>query len=357
MVYTTFSFWYFALQHMPDSVTIKLSVRHDGSLGAPLYGKGGRGLMRVVYMGTPDFAVNTLQALIDSEHEVVGVVTQPDKPKGRGKTMQFTPVKELALAHGISVYQPAKVREEAFIEELRALNPDIIIVAAFGQILPEVILNMPKYGCINVHASLLPKYRGAAPIQWCILDGEKETGVTIMYMEKGLDTGDMIAKVTVPIDEQDTGDSLHDKLAKAGAELLIETLPALEAGTAVREKQDDALSSYAKMLTKDMGHIDFTKTAKELSRLIRGMYSWPGAFTHFHGKTLKIHEADVVACENTGATPGQVVAVDKKSFTVACGEDGLRIRNLQLEGKKRMDTAAFLLGNTVQAGDMLGAME
>lgn len=313
--------------------------------------------MRVVYMGTPDFAVNTLQALIDSEHEVVGVVTQPDKPKGRGKTMQFTPVKELAIAHDIAVYQPVRVREEAFLEELRAMRPDIIIVAAFGQILPEAILNMPRYGCINVHASLLPKYRGAAPIQWCIVEGEKETGVTIMYMEKGLDTGDMIARVTVPIDEKDTGDSLHDKLARAGADLLIETLPALEKGTAVRRKQDDAASSYARMLTKDMGHIDFTRDAEGLSRLVRGMYSWPGAFTHFHGKTLKIHEAEVVPCQADSAKPGQVVAVDKKSFTVACGGDALRILSLQLEGKKRMDTAAFLLGNTVHTGDMLGDTE
>lgn len=313
--------------------------------------------MRIVYMGTPDFAVNTLQALIDSEHEVAGVVTQPDKPKGRGKTMQFTPVKELAVAHGIKVYQPVKVREASFVEELRGMNPDIIIVAAFGQILPEEILNMPKYGCINVHASLLPKYRGAAPIQWCILDGEKETGVTIMYMEKGLDTGDMISKVVVPVDEEDTGDSLHDKLAAAGARLLMETLPAIEAGTAVREKQDDALSCYAKMLTKDMGRIDFTKSADELSRLVRGMHSWPSAFTHFYGKTLKIHAADVAACSDEAAKPGQVVAVDKKSFTVACGEGALRILSLQLEGKKRMDTAAFLLGNTVKAGDVLGDAE
>lgn len=310
--------------------------------------------MRVVYMGTPDFAVNTLQALIDSDHEIIGVVTQPDKPKGRGKKMQFTPVKELAAAYDIPVYQPVKVREEAFIAKLKEMEPDIIIVAAFGQILPEEILSLPKYGCINVHASLLPKYRGAAPIQWCILNGEKETGVTIMYMEKGLDTGDMIAKVRVPIDDMDTGDSLHDKLAAAGAELLIGTLPAIEAGEIIREKQDDGASSYAKMLTKDMGHIDFTETALTISRLIRGMYAWPGAFTCFQGKTLKIYEADIVSCGEEAAKPGQVIAVDKKSFTVACGEGALRILNLQLEGKKRMDTSAFLLGNTVCAGDMLG---
>lgn len=307
--------------------------------------------MRVVYMGTPDFAVNTLQALIDSEHEVVGVVTQPDKPKGRGKVMQFTPVKELAVAHGISVYQPVKVKDEAFIEQLRNMKPDIIIVAAFGQILPEAILTLPEYGCINVHASLLPKYRGAAPIQWAILNGEQETGVTIMYMEKGLDTGDMISKVVVPIDEKETGDSLHDKLAAAGAGLLIETLPTLLDGTAQRVKQQDAFSCYAKMLTKDMGHMDFCRPAAELERLIRGMNSWPSAYTHFHGKTLKIFDAQLV--EGRGEC-GEIIAVDKKSFTVMCKEGALRVMNLQLEGKKRMDTGAFLLGNAVHIGDMLG---
>ena len=309
--------------------------------------------MRIVYMGTPDFAVNTLQALIDSEYEVVGVVTQPDKPKGRGKTMQFTPVKALALQCGIPVYQPEKVKDAAFIETLRAMQPDLIVVAAFGQILPEEILQMPQYGCINVHASLLPKYRGAAPIQWCILNGEQETGVTIMYMEKGLDTGDMIAKVVVPIEEQDTGDSLHDKLAVAGAKLLVDTLPSLFAGTIVREKQDDAQSSYAKMLTKDMGRIDFTKKAPEIVRLIRGMYSWPGAYTTWHGKRLKLHTAEVLP-EIYEARPGQVAGANKHGIIIACGLGAIRVTSLQLEGKKRMDADAFLRGNAMEIGDMLG---
>ncbi len=307
--------------------------------------------MRVIYMGTPDFAVNTLQALIDSEHEVLAVVTQPDKPKGRGKTMQFTPVKALAVAHDIPVFQPIKVKEPAFVEQLLALAPDVIVVAAFGQILPENILNIPRYGCINVHASLLPKYRGAAPIQWAILNGEKETGITIMHMEKGLDTGDMIEQVVVPIADGDTGDSLHDKLADAGAKLLMAVLPKLADGTAKRQKQDDSLSSYAKLLTKEMGRMYFTRDAVELERLIRGMNSWPSAFTSFHGKTLKVFEAQLV--EGSGSC-GEIIAVDKESFTVMCGRGALRIMNLQLEGKKRMDTAAFLLGNQIKAGDMLG---
>lgn len=307
--------------------------------------------MKVVYMGTPDFAVNTLESIIEAGHDVVAVVTQPDKPKGRGKAMQFTPVKEVAVAHDIPVYQPVKVRDPEFVMQLREMAPDIIVVVAFGQILPEEILNLPKFGCVNVHASLLPKYRGAAPIQWSILDGETETGVTIMYMEKGLDTGDMISKVVVPIDATDTGDSLHDKLAEAGAKLLVETLPAIEQGNIQPEKQDDEKSCYAKMLSKDMGKIDFAKTAVEIERLIRGMNSWPSAYTSYQGKTLKIFEAQIV--EGAGA-PGEVIAVDKKSFTVMCKDQALRILNLQMEGKKRMDTQAFLLGKTVTVGEMLG---
>lgn len=307
--------------------------------------------MKVVYMGTPDFAVNTLESIIEAGHDVVAVVTQPDKPKGRGKAMQFTPVKEVAVAHDIPVYQPVKVRDPEFVMQLREMAPDIIVVVAFGQILPEEILNLPKFGCVNVHASLLPKYRGAAPIQWSILDGETETGVTIMYMEKGLDTGDMISKVMVPIDATDTGDSLHDKLAEAGAKLLVETLPAIEQGNIQPEKQDDEKSCYAKMLSKDMGKIDFAKTAVEIERLIRGMNSWPSAYTCYQGKTLKIFEAQIV--EGAGA-PGEVIAVDKKSFTVMCKDQALRILNLQMEGKKRMDTQAFLLGKTVTVGEMLG---
>ena len=312
--------------------------------------------MKVVYMGTPDFAVDTLQAIVDAGHEVALVITQPDKAKGRGKKLCYTPVKEKAMECHLEVAQPEKVREESFVERLQMIAPDVIVVVAFGQILPESILNIPKYGCINVHASLLPAYRGAAPIQWAVIDGLAETGVTTMYMEKGLDTGDIICQSRIPLAADETGGSLFDKLAKEGASLLVRTLKMLEDGTATRTKQDDSRSSYAKMLSKDMGCLDFSKDAVILERLIRGLNPWPSAYTAIQGKTLKIYIAEVVAEEEctTGAAPGTVIAVDKKSFTVRCGNGALRIYNLQLEGKKRMDTSAFLLGYKVENGMQLG---
>ena len=293
-------------------------------------------------MGTPDFAVDTLEAIVKAGHEVALVVTQPDKAKGRGKKVCYTPVKEKALEHDLPVAQPEKVREEDFVEKLRAIAPDVIVVVAFGQILPESILNIPKYGCINVHASLLPAYRGAAPIQWAVIDGLTESGVTTMYMEKGLDTGDIILQSKLSLAPDETGGSLFDKLAKEGAILLVKTLTMLGDGTATRTKQDDSKSSYAKMLTKDMGCLDFTKDAVILERLIRGLNPWPSAFTKIQDKTLKIYVAEVVSEDviTFAAEPGTVVAVDKKSFTVRCGKEALRILNLQLEGKKRMDTSA-----------------
>ena len=236
--------------------------------------------MRVVFMGTPDFAVGTLKALIDAGHEVIGVVTQPDKPKGRGKTLMPTPVKEVALRHQIPVYQPKKVREEKFAETLRKLAPDVIVVAAFGQIITKEILEIPRFGCINVHASLLPAYRGAAPIQWAVINGEKESGVTIMQMDEGLDTGDMIDKVVVPLAEDETGGSLFDKLSQAGARLCVKVLKDLEEGKAVREKQpEESPTEYARMIKKEDGRIDWTRPAAEIERLIRGMNPWPSAYT------------------------------------------------------------------------------
>lgn len=317
--------------------------------------------MRVVFMGTPDFAVPTLEALIQN-HEVVGVVTQPDRKKGRGQSVVFSPVKEKALEHNLSVYQPVKVREEAFVETLRNLEPEVIVVAAFGQILPESILNMPKYGCINVHASLLPKYRGAAPIQWSIIDGEKETGVTIMYMEKGLDTGDMIARTVVPIEEKETGESLHDKLAAAGAPLLLEALSALLSGTAKRTPQKDEDSCYAGMLTKQTGKIDWSREAVSIERLIRGLNSWPSAYTSFRGKTLKIWDADVEEEQPAGsareaASPGTVVRVTAEAFFVQTGNRLLKVNEVQIQGKKRMAVKAFLLGHKIETGTVLGQTE
>ena len=309
--------------------------------------------MKIVFMGTPDFAVGALEALVEAGHEVVAVVTQPDKPKGRGKEMQQTPVKVCAIKHNIEVFQPVKIKTAEAVEVLKGYGADLFVVAAFGQILSKEILDMPKFGCVNIHASLLPKYRGAAPIQWAILDGEKETGVTIMQMNEGLDTGDMLTKVIVPIEDTDTGESLFDKLAEAGAKLLVETIPQIEAGTLNPEPQDDSLSTYAKMIKKEMGLIDWKKDAIVLERLVRGMNSWPSAYTHFNGKTLKIWEAGVEVSEEK-AVPGTVVEVNKNSIKVQTGQDLLVLKQIQLEGKKRMDVAAFLLGYKVEAGTVLG---
>ena len=316
--------------------------------------------MRVVFMGTPEFAVPTLEALI-AHHEVIAVVTQPDKPKGRGKAMACPPIKETAMAHDIPVYQPVRVREESFVGTLRELQPDVIVVVAFGQILPESILNIPPYGCINVHASLLPRYRGAAPMQWAIINGEKETGITTMYMAKGLDTGDMIDTVVIPIDPKETGETLHDKLSAAGGKLILQTLEELEAGTAKRIPQDDAKSSYAGMLTRELGEIDWTKSAVEIERLIRGLNSWPSAYTYLHGKTLKIWDADVAQSdarqEETALSktaPGTVTAVKKDCFYVQTGDGQLKVNEVQLQGKKRMSVQAFLLGNRIEKGLVYG---
>lgn len=308
--------------------------------------------MRIVFMGTPDFAVPTLEALI-AGHEVAAVVTQPDKPKGRGKAMAFPPVKEKALEHHIPVYQPVKVREEGFLAELKKINPDVIVVVAFGQILPESILTLPKYGCINVHASLLPKYRGAAPIQWAVINGEKETGITTMYMAKGLDTGDMIDKTVIEVAPKETGESLHDKLSAAGGKLILKTLASLEEGTVKRIPQDDAQSSYAGMLTKDLGEIDWKKDAASIERLIRGLNSWPSAYTFWNGKTLKIWDADVVE-SNVDVPAGTVTAVEKNHILVQTGEGQLKLNEVQLQGKKRMTVQAFLLGNMVEKGSVYG---
>lgn len=306
--------------------------------------------MNIVYMGTPDFAVPPLRAMAEAGYQVTAVVTQPDKPKGRGKTLMPTPVKEEAQKHGISVYQPVKVRNPEFVKVLENLNPDIIVVAAFGQIIPKEILMLPKYGCINIHASLLPKYRGAAPIQQAVIDGEKESGVTIMKMGEGLDTGDMIAKVVVPITGEETGGSLFDKLSVAGAELLVKTLPSIFDGTAVYEKQpEESPTPYAAMITKKMGLLDFTKSAEELERLVRGLNPWPSAYTFLNGKTLKVWKSRVSE-ESSSFEPGTVISADKTGIYVACGKNILVLTEIQLEGKKRMDTDAFLRGYPVLAG-------
>lgn len=310
--------------------------------------------MKIVFMGTPDFAVGALEALIKAGHEITAVVTQPDKPKGRSKELQFPPVKECAVRHGIPVFQPKKIKTPENIEELKKYPADIYIVAAFGQLLSQEILDIPEFGCLNIHASLLPKYRGASPIQRVIIDGEKKTGVTIMQMNAGLDTGDMLYKKEVDISDEDTFETLHDKLMIVGGEAVTEALDLLEGGELVPEKQDDSLSCYASLIKKEMGELDFdNKTAEELDRLVRGMNPWPSAYTYFRGKQLKIWKAKPVG-NSTQAEPGCVAGVTKDFIEVSAKEGTLLIYELQLEGKKRMSTHDFLLGIKPEIGERLG---
>lgn len=308
--------------------------------------------MRIIFMGTPDFSVGTLEALVEAGHDVCLVVTQPDKPKGRGKEMQFTPVKEAAVKHGIPVFQPRRVREPECVEELRKYNADVCVVIAFGQILPKEILELTPYGCMNVHASLLPAYRGAAPIQWALISGEKVTGITTMQMDEGLDTGDMLLKVEVPITNEDTGETLHDKMAEAGAKLAVETLAQMEKGLLKPEKQGETTTPYAKMLKKEMGNIDWTKPADEIERLVRGMNSWPSAYTKWENKVMKIWRAAVEE-KDTQAAVGTIVEVTKDSFSVQTGKGLLVVKELQIPGKKRMDAGAFLRGYQIAEGTVL----
>ena len=311
--------------------------------------------MRIVFMGTPDFAVKTLEKIIENGYDVVAVVTQPDKPKGRDKKLSPPPVKECALKHNLTVLQPQRARDEAFVQELKCYNPDAIVVVAFGQILPESILHMTKYGCINVHASLLPQYRGASPIQWAVIDGCKKTGVTTMLMDEGIDTGDILMIREYELAKKETGGSLFDKLSLLGAELLIETLKGIEADSIKPIKQDDEKSSYVKMLTKAMGHIDFTKNANEIERLIRGLNPWPSAFTYMNKKMLKIWDADVSEdIEVPQNSPVGTAFISKEKMYVICGSGFLELKEVQLEGKKRMCIEDFLRGNRIENGMVLG---
>lgn len=312
--------------------------------------------MRIVFMGTPDFSVGTLRALAEAGHQIVGVVSQPDKPRGRGKALAPTPVKEEALRLGLPVYQPARVREEGFVQTLRELEPDVIVVVAFGQIIPESILSLAPLGCINVHASLLPGYRGAAPIQWAVINGDAETGITTMQMDAGVDTGDMLEQVVVPIAPDETGGSLHDKLSAQGGPLILSTLKKLEEGTLKAVPQPSQGATHVGMLTKSFGDIDWSQDAAQIERLIRGLNPWPSAYTRLGEKTLKIWQAKVLDEEPDGAF-GQVVEAGKDRFLVKTGKGVLQILSLQLEGKKRMDTEAFLRGNGVEAGTILGSLE
>ena len=309
--------------------------------------------MNVIFMGTPEFSVPVLQGLIDSEeHTVTAVVTQPDKARGRSGKLVFTPVKEVAVDNDIPVYTPVKIKDPEFVKTLRQIPCDVIVVVAFGQILSKDILDMPAYGCINVHASLLPRWRGAAPMQWAILEGDEKTGVTTMQMAEGLDTGDMLLKAETPIEADDTAETLHDRMSVMGKELLLKTLDSLGKGELTPVPQKDEESCYAKMLTKDLGKISMNWNAKKLERYIRGLNSWPSAYTTWKGKTLKLWRAKVIS-GNTEEAPGTIVEVGKKSFTIQTGDGKLEILEVQLEGKKRMDAESFLRGVSVEKGDVL----
>lgn len=315
--------------------------------------------MRIVFMGTPDFAVDTLKTLVESRHELVGVVTQPDKPKGRSGKLQLTPVKEMALQYGIPVFQPERAKDPEFFPILENLSPDVIVVVAFGQILPKTILQLPKYGCINVHASLLPKLRGAAPIQWSIINGDTESGVTIQQMDEGIDTGDILLMRKYTLDAKETGGSLFDRLASFGGSMVLEVLEQAEAGTLHPVPQNHEEHTRAKMLSKETGRIDFTQSALQIERLVRGLNPWPSAYTYLGDKMMKLWAAEVIPVEQAAvdglnsAEPGTVVAVNKQDFVIQTGDGYLAVQEVQLAGKKRMDTEAFLRGYSLAEGTKL----
>lgn len=309
--------------------------------------------MKVVFMGTPDFSVPCLQAIIDEGHEVVAVVTQPDKPKGRGKKMSMPPVKELAIKYDIEVYQPQRVKTDEFVNILKDINPDVIIVVAFGQILSKDILDIPKYGCINVHASLLPKYRGAAPINWVIINGEKTTGVTTMYMDVGLDTGDMILKKEMNIEVDQTAGELHDKMMYVGADVLKDTLRLIENNNAPREKQNDDESSYAPIMDKNLGNINWAKQSEEIYNLIRGTNPWPSAYTKYNDDTMKIWKSEILDKESNNK-PGTILKVDKEGIQVATGNKILLLKEIQMPGKRRMSVEDYIKGNDIDTNSTLG---
>lgn len=305
--------------------------------------------MKLIFMGTPDFAVPCLERLIEAEHEIAAVFSQPDKPRGRKMILTPPEVKVCALKHGLTVYQPKSLRNDEAMELIKEIAPDCIVVAAYGKILPKAMLDLPKYGCINVHGSLLPKYRGSAPIQWSVINGEKETGVTIMQMAEGVDTGDMLYQKAIPIGIDDTAESMFEKLSDLGGEMIVEALDLLEEGKLTPIKQDETLATHAPMLNKEIAVIDWNKSALEVHNLVRGLYSWPIAQTTLHGKKLKIYRTAV------GKGSGEAGTVISTSpLTIACGEGAVVIEELQLEGKKRMDAKAFLIGHPLQIKEKIG---
>ena len=309
--------------------------------------------MRVVFMGTHDFAVPSLQILLDHGYEVCAVYTQPDKPKGRGHKLQPPPVKELALQHQIPVFQPATLRKEEVQAEIRSWNPDVIVVVAYGKLLPKAVLDAPKLGCVNVHGSLLPQYRGAAPIQWTVLNGDKVAGVTTMFMAEGMDTGDMLLKAETPVGEEETSGQLFDRLKDLGADLLLETLQGLEAGTLTSVPQDEAQATRAPMLSKELSQVDWTKSAQQVHDLIRGLNPWPSAVSYLDGRKLKLHASRVR--EGSGEA-GKAFAQDG-ALWVYCGQGALELTEIQTENGKRMDGKSYLLGHPLQEGSHFGGPE
>ncbi|MCI8500799.1 MAG: methionyl-tRNA formyltransferase [Oscillospiraceae bacterium] len=308
--------------------------------------------MRIVFMGTPDFAVPSLSALLESGETVAAAFTQPDKPKGRGHRLQPPPVKMAAEEKGIPVYQPGTLRSDEAFEQLKALEPELIVVVAYGKLLPKAVLELPRYGCINVHGSLLPKYRGAAPIQWTVLNGDPIGGVTTMFMAEGLDTGDMLLKAETPVGENETSSELYERLSHLGAELLLKTVSELKAGELRPEPQDDQLATRAPMLTKEMGALDFTKPSEELHHLVCGLSEWPCAYTEFQGKRLKVYRS---ARSGLTGRPGEIL--DSKRMIVGCGSGSLELVEVQYEGSKRMSGGDFLRGRRLAAGDFIGKGE
>ena len=304
---------------------------------------------RIIFFGTPNFAIPILKYLFQGPDEVIAVVTQPDREKGRGRKVIPSPVKELCLQHGLTLLQPEKVREEAFQEKMKSLQPELFVVAAYGQILPKSLLKIPKHGAVNVHASLLPKYRGAAPIPWAILKGEKLTGVTTMMMDEGMDTGDILLQIEIPIGEKETSETLHDRLALLGAQLLLETVRGMKAGNLHPIPQDHSKATYAPPLKKEDGRIDWSKEAKEIDRQVRAFNPWPGAFTEWSGQLLKIYRGEVRGKKSIGKA-GIVTWVGLDFIEVETGKDFFLIKEVQLEGKRRMNMREFLAGHPIPAG-------
>lgn len=308
--------------------------------------------MKIVFMGTPEIAVPCLEKLIEENHEIVGVVTRTDKPKGRGKKLAMPPVKEIAVKNDINVYQPKKARDKDFINEIRVLSPDLIIVVAYGQILPKEILEIPKYGCVNVHVSLLPKYRGSAPINWVIINGEEKTGVSTMYMDEGLDTGDIILQKEIDLNDEITAGELHDKIMYMGADLLKDTVNMIESGNAPRAKQVDSESSYAPIMDKSLGKIDFSKSAKEIHNLVRGVNPWPSAYTNYDGETMKVWKTKITV-EDSTKEPGTIIEVNKDGIKVCTKDKIILLEEIQMPNKKRVLVGEYIKGNTIKTGVVL----